>query len=756
VADNSCKYWPSVRESLRSTPSGEAIDWLRQHLLECVSCNQSALEQCQSSAEFKNPKSDPELLLFKSGQGTVVAEGGGWLSAFIDAAEANSYRPMGSDAQRLPRFVKPAQAPGEIGRFGAYPILDLLFTDAHGSVLLAEDAVHRRVTLHVLHPDLAANERARRRFLRQAQAMAGVSHDHIVPVYHVDECEGLPFLVMPRLEGESLADLLGRQTTLGGAELARIGREIAAGLAAAHRHGLLHRDLRPECIWLEGPQQRVKILEFGLFRPAVVTGDAADAVPASLAYLSPEQANGKTGDERSDLYSLGCILYACATGRAPLKGESLLGALVSLQLHSPAPVTPAQKDLPEGLANLIERLMSKEPEKRPVSAAAVEAELLAIHERTLKATDQFETVIERREPSAAAPGPERFERHSAQRGHQRIWIAIALAFAVLSAALALKLVMRKEQPARVTVGTQPGDYASLSQAFAAVAPGGEVILRPGQYAESIVLDKPVTLRGDGSPNQVVITANAQAAIEAAAPNIALLGLTIQGGNANAIHVRQGSVVARDCLLSNQSSSAAVVYAEGSASQITFERCRIGDSLNAGIVAENKATVNVNDCDLIGNALAGVDGRTQATINLKCCRIQMNRAAGLILVNHCQAQLQDCDIWRNGSTGAEISRDAAATFQRCRIHDHQTSCGLYFYHNGRGKLENCEIFLNHTSGIEITAHSLVELIDCAIHCNTRHGIDLYRRGEVHLKDCTLKDNVLGPIHSEPDCKVVESK
>jgi serine/threonine protein kinase len=170
---------------------------------------------------------------------------------------------------------------------------------------------------------LAANPSARERFLHEARAMAAVRHDHVVTIHQVGEERGVPFFAMEQLEGESLHDRLRREAPLPAAEVLRIAREAAEGLAAAHARGLIHRDVKPANLWLEiqpgepgasasgGHGGRVKVLDFGLARSAA--GDEphltqTGVVVGTPAYMAPEQARGEVPDQRSDLFSLGCVL----------------------------------------------------------------------------------------------------------------------------------------------------------------------------------------------------------------------------------------------------------------------------------------------------------------------------------------------------------------------------------------------------------------------------------------------------------------
>jgi len=210
-------------------------------------------------------------------------------------ALSDTIAPFGdSDTGReLLNFLAPAEGPGEIGRLGGYRILKILGSGGMGVVFHAEDpALQRPVAVKAMLPRMAASASARLRFLREGRAAASLHHDHIVPIYQVGEDRGVPFLAMPLLRGESLEDRLKREGegALPPAEVCRIGREIAEGLAAAHARGLVHRDVKPANVWLESDGEsvmptsgRVKILDFGLARPGARSGfRSSSSVPSGL------------------------------------------------------------------------------------------------------------------------------------------------------------------------------------------------------------------------------------------------------------------------------------------------------------------------------------------------------------------------------------------------------------------------------------------------------------------------------------------
>jgi WD40 repeat protein len=300
-----------------------------------------------------------------------------------EAATVGAPGPIDAD---LAALLEPPEQPGEMGRLGPYRVLAVLGAGGMGIVVRAEDTqAGRQVALKLIRPGLAASAEARQRFLREARAVARLDHDNIVPLYHVGEApahgQPVPFLVMPLLRGESLVERLRREGRLPAGEVIRIGIEAAAGLQAAHEAGLVHRDVKPANIWLEqrgdGPP-RIRLLDFGLARAKqgeVLT--RTGTVMGTPGYLSPEQAAGKPLDARSDLFSLGCVLYAMGTGKAPYPTHDLMASLAALAATTPLSPSDAAC-VPGPLSDLIMQLLSRDPAERPASAAAVRQALAGI------------------------------------------------------------------------------------------------------------------------------------------------------------------------------------------------------------------------------------------------------------------------------------------------------------------------------------------------------------------------------------------
>lgn len=303
---------------------------------------------------------------------------------------------------------------GDLGRLGRYRIVKQLGHGGMGVVYLGYDpTLRRKVAIKVLPRRLAHHPGARQRFLREARTAAAVQSDHVVRIIDVDEENGVPFIAMEYLQGISLDRYLANHPPLTVLQMVRIGLEVARGLSAAHEHGLVHRDIKPANLWLEAPNGRVKILDFGLAKET----DSQDGsltqtgqVVGTPAFMSPEQARGEPVTAATDLFSLGIVLYRLATGRLPFQGATAMAVLMALGLDEPPAVRELNPAIPEPLAALIHQLLAKKVADRPASAAVVQEVLAGLSgQRPRMETPLSSTLpttpVEPRPGAMPTPGP---------------------------------------------------------------------------------------------------------------------------------------------------------------------------------------------------------------------------------------------------------------------------------------------------------------------------------------------------------------
>jgi eukaryotic-like serine/threonine-protein kinase len=262
-------------------------------------------------------------------------------------------------------FLQAPHHPEMLGKVDHFDIEELIGQGGMGIVFRGFDReLNRAVAVKFLAPHLAANGTARQRFAREARAAAAIVHPNVVPI-HAIAGDDRPYLVMALIGGPSLETLVVDQGPLDPVDVVRIGMQIAAGLEAAHRQGLVHRDIKPSNILLDGDAGRVLITDFGLARAAdEVAVTQSGWLAGTPHYMSPEQTQGSDLDGRSDLFSLGSVLYYLATGREPFRGEQPLAVLRKIAQESPAPPRHINASVPTSLSRLIMKLLEKDPDQR--------------------------------------------------------------------------------------------------------------------------------------------------------------------------------------------------------------------------------------------------------------------------------------------------------------------------------------------------------------------------------------------------------
>jgi serine/threonine-protein kinase len=400
----------------------------------------------------------------------------------------------------------------ESTRIGPYRIERRLGQGGMGEVFLAwDDRLERRVAVKRIRHETGLPPRLRERFRREARAAARLNHPAIAQVHDLVEDGSGDAIVFEYVEGVTLAERLAGGA-LGAAAAVRLGREIAEGLAAAHQAGLIHRDLKAENV-IVTPAGRAKILDFGLVRTeGEERGDEAltqhGAIVGTYHAMSPEQAGGGDVDARSDLFSLGALLYQMLTGRAPFRGASPLDTLRRVLTENPPPLPDTRPDVPPELDDLVGRLLAKDRDLRPRSAAEV-ALALARLETRLAATGSVSD-----QPTGAFPmAPPGIQNVERTAGRPRRWVAAVILLALAVVAGVLWVVARAPAPPlRVAVARPEVRPPEGDPGLALAASGVLTALLDGLAGleGAVAIDPREASRGGGSP---VAMARAAAADE---------------------------------------------------------------------------------------------------------------------------------------------------------------------------------------------------------------------------------------------------
>lgn len=444
-------------------------------------------------------------------------------------------------------ILQPSNDPKSLGRIGEYEVSRELGRGGMGVVFDAFDPVlHRRVAIKVLAPFLASSKRSRQRFLREARASAAIRHPNVVTIHAVNPQAALPYLVMEYVPGRTLRDRI-RLGSMGLTTMLRIANQLAAGLAAAHGEGVIHRDVKPGNILLEDGIERVKISDFGL---AIVALDveqlsSADRPVGTPAYMSPEQVSGGKVDARSDLFGLGCVFYAMAAGSSPFQGANSLDIARRVTDFHPRPLHEVNPNVPHFYSDIVMRLLEKDPAARFQSAKELQEVLQEyLSAANLGGSDELAMPLP---PPVAISPPEPLPK---PRGKKWLPFAISgMAAAIIISILLAWHPWRKGEPEPLLGGSPPpartsglitvskvgdADFTSIREAIAHAESGSVIrVLDGSTYDESIVLKSSISDLTIEAPTRATLEnskgGSAVVSIESAA-NITLLGLQVRAKN----------------------------------------------------------------------------------------------------------------------------------------------------------------------------------------------------------------------------------
>lgn len=321
--------------------------------------------------------------------------------------------------------------------FGRYQLLELIGEGGMGKVYRARDAIiGRDVAIKVLPTELGAEPGYRDRFRREAHTAARLAEPHIIPIYDTGEIDGQLYLVMPVVDGVDLSTVLRRVAAMRPPRAVRVVEQLASALTAAHRHGLVHRDVKPSNALLTG-EDFVYLIDFGIVHDAAATRlTQTGSMLGTLAYMAPERFETGVADARSDIYALTCVLHECLTGQPPFAGDSLPQLLNAHFNQRPPAPSSIDADIPVAFDEVIARGMAKDPQQRYQTAG----ELAAAARAALTAPSPAPTMHHQAPsppapaasvPTTSAPPPQR-----ASRRHGNRWLVLGSAAVVAVAALA--------------------------------------------------------------------------------------------------------------------------------------------------------------------------------------------------------------------------------------------------------------------------------------------------------------------------------
>jgi serine/threonine protein kinase len=705
----------------------QAAAAVRAHIEDCVGCQQAL-------AEMRPGQETLAELRQSLGLGEPITQDAAPVAETGDQPTQTEVRRPGLQDEL--RLLARSTNPRALGRIAAYEILDVLGRGGMGIVLDAFDTVlHRRVAIKVLSPQLATSQTAHRRFLREARAAAGINHVNVVTVHAVDEQAGMPYLVMEYVAGRTLRERI-RLGPLDLATMLRIAAQIAAGLAAAHEHGVIHRDIKPANVLLEDGVERVKISDFGL---ALVLLDntqasSADRPVGTPAYMSPEQVGGQRVDARSDLFSLGCVLYAMCTGKSPFQGSNSVFIARMVAEFDPPLLHEVKRDTPRFLSDIVTRLLHKDPNRRFQSAAEVR-DLLLAH---LAEANQAPSDLLHRTVHAARP----------RRSRPRWLVAGGLLLLVALVAAGVSVWPPSSSPVlpppsaplvrRVFTVAQSGDadHQSIAAALHAAGPGTTIrILDAGVYKESLRIDERL--------RNLTIEANQGASLESSAaepvvtldntPGVVLRGLRVRTGerqHAISVHGACPGLTLEGLSLVQPAEATSGTVALWPGTRGTSEQPVLLRSLDVS-------------CGAIGIVLIGAADQPVSWVRIEDCRIT-GPGVHVALEKRFSDVAVVGNIFVGGRAGVSFGVDQAGTAQRLQV-AHNTFFGTHAWL----AFENCSLeqpelriasnLILQSQEIRLTGQDLTPVAPHWFHGNWWERSDGFNEGQAE-QVAVIKDEV----------------
>jgi predicted Ser/Thr protein kinase len=584
-------------------------------------------------------------------------------------------------------------------RLGKFEVIRLLGKGAMGEVYLGRDPkLGREVALKVISAGTAFGDEAQARFEREARAAALLNHPHIVTVYEFGDDEGVHYLAMEYLEGEDLDQLI-RGAKVSKPELLELLAQVCEGLAYAHDQQVVHRDIKPANVLVtrRGKRLHAKLMDFGVARMGTSGLTQTGTWMGTVSYMAPEYLDTGLATPSTDIFALGVILYEILTGgRKPFQGETTTSVLNNILRQPPAPLRPEDlKEVPGRMLAVVQQALAKQPADRHADAEALGA---AIREALRAPVEPVPAAVP---TSARSPRPE----------HEPTGARIRVGKGGQGQCLSLKVALRQAQP------------------------GTEILMAPGVYRESVVVDKDVSILSLGEVGEVIILGVGGPALVLQARSVTLRGLTLQAppGEA-ALRITSGAPVIETCVLKGSRAAAELV---GAGAAPVFKDCRVETEGPFGIVVGSGTFVRIEGGTVQGFREAGLDGGPGAQVSLLNVVVGPGAGTSLRVGPRGQATLDGCTLTAEGG-GLELAAQARSQLNDCRILKSRFA-GVLALEQGHAMLESCDILGHACSGVHVLEGANVVLRQCRLVGNAGFGLSVLARGLATLEGCTVQAN-----------------
>ena len=637
-------------------------------------------------------------------------------------------------------------------RLGQFEVVRLLGKGAMGEVYLGRDLrLGRDVALKVVHAGSAFGDEAQARFEREAQAAAALNHPHVVTVFEFGEDEGTHYLVMEHVEGEELETLI-RTGQAPKAELLEVLAQVCEGLAYAHSRGVIHRDIKPANVLVtrHGGRPHAKLMDFGVAQMGLSSLTQTGTWMGTVNYMAPEYLDTGKATASSDLFAVGVILYEVLTGgRKPFQGDTATAVLNRILLHAPEPLRPQDlSEVPGRMVAVLEKALAKNPATRYPDGNALAA---AIRGAMLAPAEVPAAPVVRAQPEGGT------------------------------------------QPIRVGKGGL-GHFLSLKVALRNARPGSEILLLPGHYRESVVVDKDVTILVQGDAGEVVLEGVAGPALTLQIPGVVLRGLTLRapageaaflsaGGSAqleacilegseSCADLRSGaSVQFKDCRLrANGPQGVKVGIRVGEDAQLrvqggdltafghagilvlpggqaVLQEARIASGIGVGLRVEARGQAVLEGCSILDAAAGSVEVEPDGRVQLTRCSLAGSHYAGLLALERSHAVLDDCELTGHACTGAHVLAGANVMLRQCRVRENR-GFGVSVMERGLATLDGCAVQANGGTGLLVHHGATLQARNCTFSEGRSLGVDCAEGGQAVLDGCEISGNAGVGVQVEP--------
>jgi predicted Ser/Thr protein kinase len=639
-------------------------------------------------------------------------------------------------------------------RLGKFQIVRLLGKGAMGEVYLGRDTVlGRDVAIKTIMAGSAFGEEARQRFEREARVTGTLNHPHIVTVYEFGQAEDVHFLVMEYVEGDTLEGIIQKRSLSRG-DLMEVLAQVCDGLAYAHDHGVIHRDIKPANVLVaaRGKRLQAKLMDFG-----VATVDRSNLTQqgiwmGTVNYMAPEYLDTGKASPSSDLFAVGVILYEMlSAGRKPFEGETTTTILNAILRGNPAPFSPDEiRGVHPQVLALVRRALAKAPQDRYESADAL-AQAIRDAARAV-------------EPVAAPAPPPR--------------------------------TPAKDPSDRILIVGRGGKAhcLSLRVALRQAGPGCTIIVQPGHYREALILDRPITIRGDGDVGEIVLETPRGTTISVQAPEVVLENLTLAaeastgeplldlsegqitlagchlragGGPALRLHGRQASAQVDQCHLSG-SGDLGLVVADGatltlqrskvqgfdraavqveSGASATVHQCQVEAGLGVGIWVRGTGRASLEDTEVLDREAGSLEAEGEARIEARHGRLQGSRFAGVLATGKAQIALEDVEVSGHGASGCHLEEGASLAGRQLKVL-RNGGYGFTLLSGATVSLEASEISRNGAPGVLIHRGATAQMKACKLFDGLALGVVCSSGGRGVLEACEIYGNAQSGAQVEP--------